>query len=101
MPLELVTTQPKQIGYHAYEDREPVGQEVLVQTTVSGVKHGTELNHYRGTMPFKDEIFDPVLRLFRAPREGERVTPYYPQPLGSWAAGVIRAVGPEVQRFKV
>ncbi len=54
MPLELIVEAPWRIGYVAYTDREPVGSEVLVRTRISGIKHGTELNMYRGTLPFAD-----------------------------------------------
>ena len=101
MPLELVAIAPRQIGYLEYTDRDPVGNEVLVQTTLSGVKHGTEINLYRGTNPFAHEVWDPLLRLFRPPREGESVEPFFPQPLGSWAAGVVRAVGTDVRKFRI
>src|SRR5436309_14344802 len=100
MPLELVVQSPRQIAFAAYDDREPSGSQVLVDTLVSGIKHGTEINMYRGTLPFADELFDPVLRLFRPPRAGEQIAPYYPHTLGSWAAGRVRQVGPEVRWFK-
>lgn len=100
MPLELVVSAPKTVGYQEYEEREPVGDEVLVRTTVSGIKHGTELNSYRGVIPFGDRVWDAGLRLFRAPRRDERIKPYYPHRMGSWAAGVVTEVGPEVRRYK-
>src|SRR5437667_6555996 len=100
MPLELVVQSPKQIGFVEYSDLDPAGNQVLVDTLVSGIKHGTELNIYRGTLPFADELFDPVLRLFRPPRVGEHIAPYYPHTLGSWAAGRVRKVGPTVQHLK-
>ncbi len=100
MPLELVVTAPKTIGYQEYEDREPSGDEVHIRTTVSGIKHGTELNTYRGVVPFGDRLWDPTLRLFRPPREDECIKPYFPHQMGSWAAGVVTRVGPDVRRFK-
>ena len=100
MPLELVVESPRQIGFAEYEDRDPIGNEVLVQTSVSGIKHGTELNLYRGTTPFADELWDPDLRLFRPPREDEQVPSFFPHTLGSWAAGVVVKVGPDVQGLK-
>ena len=99
MPLELIVEAPRRIGYAAYAGREPVGGEVLVRTRVSGIKHGTELNMYRGTLPFADEVFDRGLRLFRPLRSDEPAVPFYPHTLGSWAAGVVEAVGPEARRF--
>jgi threonine dehydrogenase-like Zn-dependent dehydrogenase len=100
MPFELVVTSPKTIGYLEYQDRDPVGDEALVRTTISGIKHGTELNSYRGVIPFGDRLWDPTLRLFRAPREGEGIQPYYPHSMGSWAAGVVTKVGPGVRYLR-
>ena len=65
MPLELIAQSPRNIGYAEYSDHDPVADQVLVQTLVSGIKHGTELNTYRGTLPFASELWDPRLRLFR------------------------------------
>lgn len=100
MPQELVVLSPGVISYSSYEDREPIGDEVLIQTRVSGIKHGTEINMYRGTLPFASELWDPNLRLFRPPGEGESVAPFYPHTLGSWAAGVILKVGADVRAFE-
>ena len=100
MPLELIVRTPKEIGFREYEDRDPAAGEVLVQTVVSGIKHGTELNMYRGTLPFADKLWDPALRIFRPPEEGEKIEPFYPHTLGSWAAGVVTAVGWGVEKFK-
>ena len=33
MPLELIVRTPKEIGFVEYQDQEPAGSEVLVQTT--------------------------------------------------------------------
>lgn len=100
MPLELIVESPRCIGFAEYSERDPVGSEVRVRTQVSGIKHGTELNMYRGTLPFAAELWDPELRLFRPPHADERVAPFYPHTLGSWAAGVVEAVGPQAHRFK-
>jgi len=100
MPLELIVRTPKEIDFVEYQDREPVRDEILVRTVVSGIKHGTELNMYRGTLPFAEEILDPTLRLFRPLQNGEQIAPFYPHTLGSWAAGMVTQIGPEVKRFK-
>jgi len=100
MPYELVVQSPKVVTFAEYQDRDPVGNEVLVQTSVSGIKHGTELNIYRGTLPFATELWDAELRLFRPPRPDEQIKPFFPHTMGSWAAGVVRKVGPNARRFK-
>ena len=100
MPLELVVESPRTIAFGEYEDRDPVGDEVLVRTTASGIKHGTEINSYRGVVPFADRLWDTELRLFRPLGEGEVIEPYFPHRMGSWAAGVVERVGPEVVRAK-
>lgn len=100
MPLELIVRTPKEIDFVEYQDREPVGDEILVRTVVSGIKHGTELNMYRGTLPFAEETWDPTLRLFRPLQNGEQIAPFYPHTLGSWASGMVTQIGPEVKRFK-
>lgn len=100
MPLELLVTAPREIRYREYEDAELKGNQVLVATTVSGIKHGTEINLYRGTNPFADQLWDPVLRVFRPPEAGESVAPFFPHTLGSWAAGVVRQVGRDVRALK-
>jgi threonine dehydrogenase-like Zn-dependent dehydrogenase len=100
MPLELIVRTPKVIDFVEYEDREPLGNEVLVQTRVSGIKHGTELNMYRGTLPFAEELWDSSLRLFRPPDAGEQIAPFFPHTLGSWAAGMVLKTGPEVAGLK-
>jgi len=100
MPRQLMVTSPRVIAYFEYDDQGPVGNQVLVRTTVSGIKHGTELNHYRGQVPFEGQVWDPDLRLFRPLDDGERDEPFFPHSLGSWAAGVVESVGPDVTRFR-
>ena len=100
MPLELIVRSPKVIDFVEYEDRDPLGDEILVQTLISGIKHGTELNMYRGTLPFANELWDPDLRLFRTPQANEQIAPFYPHTLGSWAAGVVLSVGPDARIYK-
>jgi threonine dehydrogenase-like Zn-dependent dehydrogenase len=100
MPLEIIVESPKKIGFREYEDRDPIGEEVLVQTLVSGIKSGTELNLYRGANPFVKEVWDPELRLFRPAHEDEELTPFFPHTLGSWASGMVCKVGAGVSRYK-
>lgn len=100
MPIELIVESPRKIAFREYEDPPLTDNQVLVRTTVSGVKSGTEINLYRGQNPFVAEVWDPDLRLFRPPEEGETVKPFFPHSLGSWATGVVVAVGPQVRRWK-
>jgi threonine dehydrogenase-like Zn-dependent dehydrogenase len=100
MPRELIVEAPGRIGYREYTEPDLGPNQVLVETRVSGIKHGTEMNAYRGTLPFAGKIWDGELRLFRAPDSAEAQRAWYPQPLGSWAAGVVRAVGAAVTRWK-
>jgi threonine dehydrogenase-like Zn-dependent dehydrogenase len=100
MPLELYVESPRKVVLKEYEDCDPKEKEVLIQTVVSGIKSGTEINLYHGENPFVNEVWDQDLRLFRPPRDGEAVTPFYPHTLGSWAAGVVKKAGTGVIRFK-
>jgi len=100
MPLELIVESPCKIAFREYTDPPLQDDQVLVRTTVSGIKSGTELNLYRGQNPFVAEVWDPALRLFRPPEKGERVSPFFPHSLGSWATGVVVAAGPTVTRLK-
>ena len=100
MPLEIIVVSPKKIELREYVDRDPIEDEILVRTKVSGIKSGTELNLYYGANPFVNEVWDPDLRLFRPAREDEVPVPFFPHTLGSWASGVVNKVGPNVTKFK-
>jgi len=100
MPLELIVERPRKVAFREYTDPPLTDDQVLVRTTVSGIKSGTEINLYRGENPFVAEVWDPALRLFRPPEKGEIVKPFFPHGLGSWATGVVAAVGPKVVRLR-
>ncbi len=100
MPLELIVERPRKIMLREYTDPPLQEGQVLVRTTVSGIKSGTEINLYRGEVPFVAEVWDPALRLFRPPEKDESLKPFFPHSLGSWASGVVVAVGPKVMRLK-
>jgi len=100
MPLEIIVVSPKKIELREYADRDPIGEEVLIRTIVSGIKSGTELNLYYGANPFVKEVWDKDLRLFRPAREAEETVPFFPHTLGSWASGVVTKVGAGVSKFK-
>jgi threonine dehydrogenase-like Zn-dependent dehydrogenase len=89
MPREFVVTAPYTIEYREY-DEPPLGpDQVRVRALVSGIKHGTEMSLYSGNTPFKDQVFDPELRMF-VPGEGRGL---YPCHLGSWLVGEVIETG--------
>lgn len=94
---EFVVTAPLTIKFREYADPPLKANEVRVSAVVSGIKHGTELNIYRGKTPFLTRAFDPVYRMF-LPRDGHSL---YPANLGSWLVGEVTEVGGAVTRFKI
>ena len=100
MPLELIVESPRKVTFREYEDPPLVEDQALIRTTVSGIKSGTEINLYRGQVPFVSEVWDTELRLFRPLEKGEKLKPFFPHSLGSWASGVVVAVGPSVTRLR-
>src|SRR5215831_3474959 len=94
---EFVVTAPSKIEYREYAEPLLSPNEVRLHAIVSGIKHGTELNLYRGKTPFLTKAFDPVYRMF-LPQEGHS---FYPANLGSWLVGEVTEVGEAVTRFKV
>jgi threonine dehydrogenase-like Zn-dependent dehydrogenase len=94
---EFVVTAPSQLEFRDYTEPPLQPDEVRVQAIVSGIKHGTEMNLYRGQSPFATRAFDREYRLF-VPQEGQSM---YPTSLGSWLVGDVIEVGSAVTRFKV
>jgi 2-desacetyl-2-hydroxyethyl bacteriochlorophyllide A dehydrogenase len=65
MPEAYYLTGPRALERRAYDDP-PLGpRDVRLQSIMSGISHGTELNLYRGTAPFAEKYFDGEHRLFR------------------------------------
>ena len=73
MPTELVLLGPRRVGFRDYEERPLRAGEVRLKSLLSGISHGTEMSHYRGTAPFYRKRWDPQLRMFV---EGGGVTAY-------------------------
>jgi 2-desacetyl-2-hydroxyethyl bacteriochlorophyllide A dehydrogenase len=97
MMKEFILASPRQIEFREYTDP-PLGpDEVRVRSIVSGIKHGTELNIYRGNTPFLTRSFDMTYRMFM-PQSDRSL---YPTHLGSWLAGEVVEVGSAVTRFRV
>jgi threonine dehydrogenase-like Zn-dependent dehydrogenase len=92
---------------------EPGPDDVVVQTVVSAISHGTEMNVYRGFAPQLTKVYDPELRLFLpAPEENRAVpergyflpsdTPWkYPLAYGYANVGRVVATGANVTSLSV
>lgn len=64
MPARYVLVAPRTLALRSYEDP-PLGpRDVRLQSVLSGISHGTEMNLYRGTSPFAEKHFDGDHRLF-------------------------------------
>jgi threonine dehydrogenase-like Zn-dependent dehydrogenase len=97
MPLALLATGIRQPELREYDDRPPGPGEVLIRSTLSAEKHGTDLLFYRGESPFTHKTFDGEHGLFM-PREGEAtITPEAAMPLGNATVGLVEEVGADVQ----
>lgn len=90
MPKELVFTGPREIGFREFPQKEPGPGEILVETILSGISHGTEMAFYRGTAP----------HLKRHPEGGLFVDGpafEYPFSYGYEEVGRVVKVGPDVE----
>lgn len=64
MPQAYTLTGPRQFELRAYELPDLGPHDVRLQSLISGISHGTELNLYRGGSPFASKHFDGAHRLF-------------------------------------
>jgi 2-desacetyl-2-hydroxyethyl bacteriochlorophyllide A dehydrogenase len=65
MPHAYMLTAPRTLELREYQDPAELGpREVRLQSVLSGISHGTEMNLYRGTAPFAEKHFDGQHRLF-------------------------------------
>jgi 2-desacetyl-2-hydroxyethyl bacteriochlorophyllide A dehydrogenase len=97
MPLELQLTGPHEVALISYDDPPLQSGEVRAQAIMSGISHGTEMNLFTGNNPFREQEFDPELRLFvprKEPLPGSISLGY------EWIGEVIN-IAPDVSRFKV
>ena len=97
MPKEFVVTSPRTIAFRDYEEPPLAPDQVRIQSILSGISHGTELNLYRGTAPFYNKRFDPQYRLFLPAEPGV----LYPSRLGYEMVGRVIEVGSEVRDIRV
>ena len=64
MPQAYSLVAPRTLELRQYEEP-PLGlRDVRLQSVISGISHGTELNLYRGSSPFAQKHFDRLHRLF-------------------------------------
>ena len=91
----VVFTEPKIVGFEAYEDRSLKSNEVRLRTLYSGISAGTELRAYRGSNPYLHKHWDPARKLF-IPAEQPTLT----YPVSGWGyeeVGEVIELGSEVQ----
>ena len=97
MPKAYYLVGPRTFELREYDDP-PLGpRDVRLESVLSGISHGTELNLYRGTAPFAEKHFDREHRLFM-PNE-ERA--FRPMRLGYEMVSRVAAVGSEVTEVRV
>ena len=95
MPKELVATAVGKAAFREY-DPPPLGDgDILVNTTHSVAKHGTEMSFFKG-YGLPRGIWDSEYLAFR---QGGDQRPF-PVPLGNTAVGLVEAVGSAVSRFR-
>ena len=97
MPQAHVLVGPRSWKLQEYEDR-PLGpRDVRLQSILSGISHGTEMNLYRGTAPFAEKHFDREHRLFMPNEEPG----FRPTRLGYEMVSRVVEVGNQVSSVKV
>jgi 2-desacetyl-2-hydroxyethyl bacteriochlorophyllide A dehydrogenase len=93
VPRELLVTAPRTCIVAEYDERLLQANEVRATALFSGISHGTELQLWRGTSPFRSKRFDPDLRLFVKDDAGAD----YPIRLGYEWVGRVDEVGTDVR----
>ena len=93
MPRELLVTGPRSCSLAEVEERPPAPGEARATAVVSGISHGTELQLWRGTSPFRGKRFDPDLRLFVA----DEAAAAYPLRIGYEWVGLVEEIGSGVR----
>ena len=96
MPRELLVTAPRTCTLAHYDERPLRPDEVRATALCSGISHGTELQLWRGTSPFRDRRFDPELRLFVDDDEDAA----FPLRIGYEWVGRVQEVGADVRSVR-
>ena len=97
MPKELVFLGPGKVGYREYSEPDLKKDEVRLRSLMSGISHGTEMNYYKGTVPFLHKKWNPNLRIFE---KGE-ATLSYPTTVGYENVSIITELGKKVKDVKI
>ena len=98
MPRRLAGAGPYQVEVLEYEDPPLKPGEVLVETELASGKHGTTMAMFDGGV-FRGHRFDQDMRIFVEAEPSPM--PTTPGRVGTSGLGVVRALGPEVTRWKV
>lgn len=97
MPQAYILVAPRSLALREYEDP-PLGpRDVRLQSLLSGISHGTEMNLYRGTAPFAEKHFDGEHRLFMPNEE----VGFREMRLGYELVSRVIEVGREVSEVRV
>jgi 2-desacetyl-2-hydroxyethyl bacteriochlorophyllide A dehydrogenase len=96
MAERLHLTGPRQLERAEAADPPLKPDEIRAQGVMSGISHGTEMNHYLGSAPFHEKRFDPELRLFLERKD----EPAAPSTLGYEWVGRVAEVGSAVEHLK-
>jgi 2-desacetyl-2-hydroxyethyl bacteriochlorophyllide A dehydrogenase len=97
VPQELLVTGPRTCIVADYDEHPLEANEVRATALVSGISHGTELQLWRGTSPFRGKRFDPELRLFVEGAAGSE----YPIRIGYEWVGRVDEVGTDVRSVQL
>ncbi len=102
MPKRLAIVGPYEVQVLDYEDPPLQAGQVRVRTELASGKHGTTTGMFDGRA-YQNQQFDPELRLF-VDKPGAIApggTAEAPGNSGTTGVGVVREVGPGVERWKV
>jgi len=91
----VVFTEPRTVGFEAYEERPLEPHELRLRTLYSGISAGTELTAYRGSNPYLHKRWDESRKLFVSTEQ-----PALTYPVSGWGyeeVGEVIELGSEVQ----
>ena len=95
----VLFTQPRTVGFEAYDDPPLEPHQVRLRTLYSGISAGTELTAYRGSNPYLHKQWDASRKLFLP---AEQPTLQYP--VSGWGyeeVGEVIELGSEVREVAI